>query len=440
MWASSSLRALWLFTTAFVVLSVASHSAALAHRVGVAGGPEAALSKGYADDAWGYGGNWFPLGELVNPSTPQPQRRGRLAPLLRATSLAYTATYGGYYRPADENATVEGFRRSAYVANPPSSCGMRAVVFVEELVTAASRPPRVLVAFRGTDLSGSMPSSLCDACANEIIFNNVSSPSGFRRAECRALRWADVDYVSQAGAFVESVRRAHPLSSLRFVGHSLGSALATAASLRLALCGSHAPAGGASAQRRSDEDTIFINGGVVGVGSPGAIYPLLRRVGGGGDAAAVLSPSSFSPNAIVLLNNYYDPIYATTYERNGLYGHSCDLWRPRRGEEALLASRRGGGGRGGVRSGHEDVDARPADGPSQACVECRANSTATIDNSPQCATCAEEVHMLRTYLQLLLSEAAPAPDCSRGAATALPEPFPTCGPTHGPCVLTGTCG
>eukprot|EP00971_Amphidinium_carterae_P238783 4740087-Amphidinium_carterae.1 len=48
---------------------------------------------------------------------------------MEMTKLTYTATWGTYHRPADDNATVSGWERQAHEANPLKG-GMRALTFI----------------------------------------------------------------------------------------------------------------------------------------------------------------------------------------------------------------------------------------------------------------------------------------------------------------------
>jgi hypothetical protein len=148
-----------------------------------------------------------------------------VAPFASAMRLTYTSTAGSsYWKPADANATVDGFSRSSHKHDPVEG-GMRALAFVDR---AGSR---LLLAFRGTDLDSSGASGQADACADDILFR------GMRRDDlppfCSAFSDATLDYLGNAVEFAAEASHAYPSLDTLATGHSLGAALAVLVAARL---------------------------------------------------------------------------------------------------------------------------------------------------------------------------------------------------------------
>ena len=82
-------------------------------------------------------------------------------PLASMVRLTYTATYGSYFKPEDQNASIPKWQRPAGLTlNPPA--GVRALFFWQ----AATM--RGVVAFRGTDW-GEGDSGDADRCADAHV-------------------------------------------------------------------------------------------------------------------------------------------------------------------------------------------------------------------------------------------------------------------------------
>lgn len=154
-----------------------------------------------------------------------------VAPLDGMASLVYSATFGSYYNPSMQNATIPGWERG--LTSNPEEGGMRALTFL--------RGKRGVVAFRGTDLGPDPVSSLADRCANQVLSGR---PAG---EECGAFSRATLDYAARALEHVDSVAGAHPEVRWLYTGHSLGALLSVvAATARGGLALNFACPGGAS--------------------------------------------------------------------------------------------------------------------------------------------------------------------------------------------------
>ena len=99
-----------------------------------------------------------------------------------------------------------------------TEAGMRALTFVHNVTR------RVLVAFRGTDLGLSKPSSIADKCADAMLwdgrtFQHLPPP-------CKAFTLEQLNYFARAIDFSHSVAEAFPHYDLAYTGHSLGAGLA----------------------------------------------------------------------------------------------------------------------------------------------------------------------------------------------------------------------
>ncbi|CAE7239178.1 rplX [Symbiodinium natans] len=166
--------------------------------------------SGLAKIAWPLG--WPTSLEFLS-SGPDADFFEFVSPLAEMTKLTYTATWGTYFKPSDQNQSVEGWVRTWPEANPKG--GMRALTFVQESAG------RGVVAFRGTDLNPSGRSGQADACANEELAEKPLP------AFCNQFTAFELDYVSRALDLAQKAAQAHPTVEWLYTGHSLGAELAS---------------------------------------------------------------------------------------------------------------------------------------------------------------------------------------------------------------------
>ncbi|KAJ7554186.1 hypothetical protein O6H91_06G129800 [Diphasiastrum complanatum] len=143
-------------------------------------------------------------------------------------------------------AAVEGWTVASRVLPlAPLHGGAHAVVYEEQAQTEEGRlhegvaltgkGKRVVVSFRGTDLSGGEGSS-ADLCADLILFGPDSIVVPVPQ-DCSKFSNETLDYFSQALNFTRKVMDAYPDSPLLLSGHSLGATLAILVSAALSdLC------------------------------------------------------------------------------------------------------------------------------------------------------------------------------------------------------------
>lgn len=107
----------------------------------------------------------------------------------------------------------------------PASGGVHALLYEESVDN-----PRLILAFRGTQLSSSLD-SLADSCADKLLWEDFQLDS--LPVECSTFDQASLDYFSQALNYTQQVLEAYPAQSLLLTGHSLGVGLAILVSVAL---------------------------------------------------------------------------------------------------------------------------------------------------------------------------------------------------------------
>eukprot|EP00729_Bicosta_minor_P017853 gene17853-2790_t len=155
-----------------------------------------------------------------------------VVPLALQVKLSYTATHGAYYNSSDAaNGTVDGWSRVHDLDANPVAGGMHAIVFVEA-PSPASAPtsstpvaiPRVVVAFRGTDLDITGASGQADSCADAMLWDGT--PRSKLPAYCSNFNDTTLDYLTAALDLTAAVQVRFPSSEIMLTGHSLGAGLA----------------------------------------------------------------------------------------------------------------------------------------------------------------------------------------------------------------------
>ena len=251
----------------------------------------------------GAGGGWFVPSDVQ--SMDSAAFHTLLAPLFRATTLSYTATFGTYYNPFEANETVDGFTKSSLESNPPLG-GMRSLVFVENAPGV-----RIIVVYRGTDLNSTTPGGQSDLCADQILWDNISDPS-LMYPFCASIPPAQLDYYSQAKQFLRSVmlKYAAPYQ-IMLTGHSLGAGLSNMMVLSTIDPDCFPP-----------DDAVRLVGSVV-MSSPSFILPTMQRVRVANYSTSAGLQLGLSMR-ITTIADSFDPIYMEA-NRNpiGLLGGLC---------------------------------------------------------------------------------------------------------------------
>ena len=203
--------------------------------------------------------SWAPVVEALRGSTVGggSEWRSVALPLALMVKLSYTQTWGSY-RSSDQSEEVPGWRKLRIEANPldgpcpprnrSAPCavlshvdaaaelsplrrgGMHAIAF-----TALDGSGRLVISFRGTDLSSANVSGRADSCANSMRDGMV--PFRDLPSACAGFGYEQLDYVAAARRFMRAVL-AHMASisgaqrpliqpaKILTVGHSLGAHLA----------------------------------------------------------------------------------------------------------------------------------------------------------------------------------------------------------------------
>lgn len=232
---------------------------------------------------------WAPVFGLANASNSS--FHAVLTPISLMVRLSYTATYGAYFKPEEQNETVMGWDRPMTL---DPRVGMRALLFVQ------TNTSRGVVVFRGTDLDMSGASGQCDACADRLLWQPTQKLPPF----CDAFSNSTIDYWVHAVAFARSVRLAYPGLDLLFSGHSLGAGLA------LAVAAMTPPA----------HDRAASISPAVTFASPDWKHMLQRRA----PHVPLPSPASARTRFFATADEY-DPVQRASVEGGGLIGSQC-LW------------------------------------------------------------------------------------------------------------------
>jgi len=230
---------------------------------------------------------WGSLAFLANASASD--FHAFIDPLANMTTLTYTSTAGcTYFNPADANATVVGWERSALRHDPPTG-GMRALVFVQNATG------RGVIAFRGTDLNDTNVSGQADHCADSLLW--TGSGGGALPAYCKQWDARTLDYLGRALDFSATVRGAYPGMQFLHTGHSLGAGLG----ILVAAAAATAPL----------PALVF--------SAPGLRDVLANRTG--------VDPASVAAShELVILADEWDPVYQGAISGAGLVGQAC-VWR-----------------------------------------------------------------------------------------------------------------
>jgi hypothetical protein len=229
---------------------------------------------------------WGSLAFLANASASD--FHAFIDPLANMTTLTYTSTAGcTYFKPADANATVAGWERSA-LRHDPATGGMRALVFVQNATG------RGVIAFRGTDLNDTNVSGQADHCADSLLW--TGSGGGALPAYCKQWDARTLDYLGRALDFSATVRGAYPGMQFLHTGHSLGAGLGI---IVAAAAPAPLPA------------LVF--------SAPGLRDVLANRTG--------VDPASVAAShELVILADEWDPVYQGAIRGAGLVGQAC-VWR-----------------------------------------------------------------------------------------------------------------
>ena len=150
--------------------------------------------------------------------------RAFVTPVALMTRLSYTATYGSYYNASEANSTVAGYARVMDLERNPKAGGMHALVFAsteERDQTTDTR--RVVIAFRGTDLSPVGVSGQADECADIRLWDSHTKQEP---AYCSKFDNYTLDYLGRALDMTGLVQDRFPDAEILMTGHSLGAGLA----------------------------------------------------------------------------------------------------------------------------------------------------------------------------------------------------------------------
>jgi hypothetical protein len=286
--------------------------------------------------------SWYRPGTIVS-NTSNDLFFTQLRVMLNATRLSYTATHGGYYENWTVHETVsDSWRKSALEANPESG-GMHALVFVNDADW------RVLVAFRGTDLTNDT-SGIADQCADTYLWQGVAYND--LPPECRQFSEHTLDYLSRASDFAYEVAGYYRLYEILYTGHSLGAGLA----LMMSIMGN---------EELADMWCGPTNAGAIVFSPPAYIEPILNRTG----TNMWNVNSGFAAGTLVAFADKYDPIFvqASASPYGGIAAVICE-W---------------------------DDGA-----PSEECVSCEADPAAMNISSADCAVCMMQRHIFSHYMGL----------------------------------------
>lgn len=287
-------------------------------------------------------GGWYRPGTILS-NTSNDLFFTQLRVMLNATRLSYTATYGGYYENWTVTETISDHWRKSSLEHNPEEGGMRALVFIN------GDEGKILIAFRGTDLTNST-SGLADQCADQYLWQGVA----YNDLPDACLNFSEhtLDYLARARDFSYEVQENYFSYEIMYTGHSLGAGLA----IMLSIMGN---------EQLADMWCGPTNAGAMAFSPPAFIQPLLNRTG----------TNMWNVNAwlmagtIVAFVDVYDPIFvqANASDHGGIAATIC-AW---------------------------------ADGtPSAECLACEATPAAINISSPDCGMCMAERHMFAHYMGL----------------------------------------
>eukprot|EP00924_Labyrinthula_sp_SR-Ha-C_P014622 snap_masked-scaffold_34-processed-gene-3.36-mRNA-1 protein AED:1.00 eAED:1.00 QI:0/-1/0/0/-1/1/1/0/348 len=271
---------------------------------------------------------------LDDSVSDQLQYIGGLTPVFESIGVSYLGT--------ELTQNVTGF---TLIAALRPADGLNAVAYLYNgAETFNSDITYVMIAFRGTF-------SAADSCANEIYFG-FGDP---RSEACEAaFTLEQLDYVSQADAFVQSVVNSLGVSKVRLLltGHSLGSSI-----------GNYM---GSFYQNKNNRAgfTSKVRVAAFGWASPG-----FRSV----DAVEPTSVSKLGCN--IMAYNNFDPVSATLLANQA--GYICT---------------------------YPEGDITP----TEACVECYDQENPSLGT---CGACRDETHNFLFYVNLLSDPSVTIPTC-----------------------------
>ena len=304
---------------------------------------------------------WYMPGVIVS-NTTNTLFFTQLRVMLNATRLSYTSTHGGYFENWTVNETVSAVWRKSELEHNPEDGGMHALVFVDEAEF------RVLVAFRGTDLTNDT-SGIADQCADKLLWGEVAYAD--LPTICHQFSEYTLDYLARASDFAYEVANWYPFYEILYTGHSLGAGLA----IMLSVMGN---------EELADMWCGPTNAGAIVFSPPGYVGPLLQRTG--------TDMWTMQIGTLVAFVDQYDPIFVQA--NASAYG----------GISAILCQWDDGA-------------------PSNECLSCEASPQSMNISSPDCQICMMQRHMFSHYMSLRTS----SPTCAVKNECAFPTSCPAQG-------------